>query len=85
MSSWTKLKTAAAAAVITLLPINSVAAAPSMTPSTSAAVSRVGATLDEENGQFAAQSLLVPIVIVVVIGVGIYFLFIQEDDEPSSP
>lgn len=72
------LKTAAAAAAITAMPVSAIAAS----PASSLSPSRAGASLQEESDQFEGVSqYLIPIVIVVVLGLGLYFAL--EDDEES--
>jgi hypothetical protein len=80
-------RNAATVAAAALLPAQAIAATP-----VSAAFDqlRAGATLEEENGQFGEYNdYLVPVVIVVALGLGIYFILDSYDDSdldiPTSP
>lgn len=82
-------RNAAVAAAAVLLPAHAIAATPTTVPAAFEQISRAGADLDEANGQFAAwNDFLVPAVIVVALGLGIYFLTDEGDDDntlPTSP
>ena len=46
---------------------------------------RVGANMDEANSQIFEGSFILPVIIVVAIGLGLYFAVDDSDDEPASP
>lgn len=73
------LKTAAAAAAITAMPVSAIAATPAASLSVADSV-RAGAALEDESNQFEGLTqYAIPIVIVLVLGIGLYFAL--EDDE----
>ena len=77
-------RNAAVAAAAVFLPAHAIAATPATVPAAFEQIVRAGADTDEANGQFAAwNDFLVPAVIVVALGLGIYFL--TEDDGANPP
>jgi type IV secretory pathway VirB2 component (pilin) len=70
-------RNAVAASALAMLPAQAIAA-------TSAPV-RASATVEDENGQLEGMSgYIVPIVIVVALGIGLYFALQDDDGAVSS-
>ena len=46
---------------------------------------RIGADMDDANNQMGEWGFILPVVIVVAIGLGLYFALDDSDDEPASP
>lgn len=82
MSMLKRARNAAAIAAAVMLPTQAIAANPMSFAMDSM---RAAATLEESNGQMEGLSeYLVPAVIVVALGLGIYFVT-QEDDVTTTP
>jgi hypothetical protein len=77
------LKTAAAAAAIAALPASAIAATPAASLSLSESV-RAGAAMEEESNQFEnITQYAIPVVIVIVIALALYFV-IEDDGDSAS-
>lgn len=46
---------------------------------------RIGADMDDANNQMGEWGFILPVVIVVAIGLGLYFALDDSGDEPASP
>lgn len=81
-------RNAAVVAAAVLLPAQAIAATPTTVPSAFGSIVRAGADTDEANGQFAEfNDFIVPAVIVIALGLGLYFILDEEEDDtlPTSP
>jgi len=77
------LKVAAAAAAMTAMPMTAIAQSPAAALSVASSVSAT-AVQDDDDGFGSVTRYLIPGVIVVVLLVGIYFAFIEDDDSISA-
>lgn len=77
------LKTAAAAAAITAMPVSAIAASPASSLSVADNM-RADASLENENNQFEGLTqYAIPVVIVIVIGLALYFALDDDGDGVS--
>ena len=84
MSVRNAVKSIAAAAVMTVMPIHAASASPASSLSVAGGL-RADAALQGENNQLEDLSAyIVPLVIVIALGIGLYFVLDDEDESVSS-
>ena len=75
-------RNAAIAAAALALPAHAIAATPTTVPAAFNNIARAGASLDEANDQFSAwNDFLVPAVIIIAIGIGVFLLTDEDDNQ----
>lgn len=84
MGTLNRLKLAAAISVLPVASLTATAVQAQSAAPLSVASSRAGASMDSENEQMFGGSWIIPVVIVVAIGLGLYFVLDDDDDEEST-
>ncbi len=81
MMALQKMASLVAAAGLVMAPV----AASAATPAFDFDGLRASTELENEAGQFEGGGFLIPLIVIVAVGLGLYFAIDGGDDEPTSP